>query len=341
MRKPKLTYANVMSSVAVFLALGGVSYAAIRIPANSVSSVQIRDRSILAQDLNSRVTTQLKGAGGMRGQRGLQGVKGEIGPEGPAGADGTNGLDGTAGADGTNGTNGADGIATAGADGANGLDGTAGADGLQGIQGEIGADGPQGLTGESGATGPQGEQGIQGNQGQKGDTGAQGEQGIQGPQGDAGLKGADGVGDRQIRYKKMDLTYSMDGSVPTNSRQYGAVTPSTIQGSEFTVTVPPHAYNVELKIRFLGSASGCYTSGLLVSLFDGEQKVMSTGPWGGVSDSSFDLSLNGLSNMWSDQPLTRQISLRVSRYLGDASCLIGSASIHDVQIVQVIDAPAS
>jgi hypothetical protein len=45
---PKLTYANVTSTVALFLALGGVSYAAI-----SVGTAQIRNNSVRSQDLRN------------------------------------------------------------------------------------------------------------------------------------------------------------------------------------------------------------------------------------------------------------------------------------------------
>ena len=45
---PKLTYANVTSTLALFLALGGVSYAAIR-----VGSAQIRNNSVRTQDLRN------------------------------------------------------------------------------------------------------------------------------------------------------------------------------------------------------------------------------------------------------------------------------------------------
>jgi hypothetical protein len=45
---PKLTYANVTSTLALFLALGGVSYAAL-----SVGSRQIRNNSVRTQDLRN------------------------------------------------------------------------------------------------------------------------------------------------------------------------------------------------------------------------------------------------------------------------------------------------
>jgi hypothetical protein len=48
MRKPagKFTYANVMATVAVFLALGGASYAAFKLPKNSVGTRQIKNGAI-------------------------------------------------------------------------------------------------------------------------------------------------------------------------------------------------------------------------------------------------------------------------------------------------------
>jgi len=41
-----VTYANVLSTVAVFIALGGASYAAISVPANSVGTAQIRKGAV-------------------------------------------------------------------------------------------------------------------------------------------------------------------------------------------------------------------------------------------------------------------------------------------------------
>ena len=41
--RDRLTYANVISSLALFIALGGTSYA-LTLPRNSVGSAQIRDR---------------------------------------------------------------------------------------------------------------------------------------------------------------------------------------------------------------------------------------------------------------------------------------------------------
>lgn len=54
--RQRLTYANVMSTIAVFVALGGSSYAALRIDSgdianNSVRGVDIRDRTLTQRDI--------------------------------------------------------------------------------------------------------------------------------------------------------------------------------------------------------------------------------------------------------------------------------------------------
>ncbi len=46
----KLTYANVMATIAVFLALGGGAYA-LTIPRDSVGTAQIKDRGVKSVDL--------------------------------------------------------------------------------------------------------------------------------------------------------------------------------------------------------------------------------------------------------------------------------------------------
>lgn len=48
-----LTYANVMATIAVFVALGGVSYAALELPRNSVTSAHVRDRSLRRADFKA------------------------------------------------------------------------------------------------------------------------------------------------------------------------------------------------------------------------------------------------------------------------------------------------
>jgi hypothetical protein len=84
--RQRLTYANVIATLALFVALGGGAYAAIRIPANSVGSKQLRnnavssskvkDRSLLAKDFkNGQLPT------GPRGFTGGPGTPGKAGSD--------------------------------------------------------------------------------------------------------------------------------------------------------------------------------------------------------------------------------------------------------------------
>jgi hypothetical protein len=89
-----LTYANVASSIALFLALGGVSYAAVHLPRNSVGSKQIKKNAVTAAKVKNRSLTlgdfkkgQLPaGARGLQGPQGERGLQGETGPSGTSGA---------------------------------------------------------------------------------------------------------------------------------------------------------------------------------------------------------------------------------------------------------------
>ena len=83
LRRPQLTYANVMATLALFVALGGSSYAVTRLPANSVGSAQVRDGSLHRADL---ARDARGGSGGARGPRGAQGPAGPAGAIGPSNA---------------------------------------------------------------------------------------------------------------------------------------------------------------------------------------------------------------------------------------------------------------
>lgn len=91
-----LKYSNVMATIAVFVALGGGSYAAVTTLAkNSVGTKQVRDRSLLARDFRKG---QLKrGPAGPVGPAGPAGAVGPAGPAGPAGEPGAPGTPGTPG----------------------------------------------------------------------------------------------------------------------------------------------------------------------------------------------------------------------------------------------------
>jgi hypothetical protein len=90
--KERLTFANVTAATALFIALGGTSYAAITLPRNSVGtnqlrtgairSVDVKDRTLEARDLSVKARRFLKGRKGDRGERGLQGPAGSSGQAG-------------------------------------------------------------------------------------------------------------------------------------------------------------------------------------------------------------------------------------------------------------------
>ena len=62
----RLSYANVMSTIAVFVALGGSSYAALKLPRNSVGSAQIRNGAVQSRHLASSVKSALGGGAGSK-----------------------------------------------------------------------------------------------------------------------------------------------------------------------------------------------------------------------------------------------------------------------------------
>ncbi|HEX8156352.1 MAG TPA: hypothetical protein VF526_03100 [Solirubrobacteraceae bacterium] len=79
-------YANVTATVALVAALGGTSYAAIKLPANSVTSKTVKDKSLLKKDFKpGQLPAGPKGAAGANG---VAGAKGDPGAQGPAGANG-------------------------------------------------------------------------------------------------------------------------------------------------------------------------------------------------------------------------------------------------------------
>jgi hypothetical protein len=91
-----LTYANVVATLALFIALGGGAYAAIKLPKDSVTTIQVKNGSLLSKDFKKG---QLKA--GAKGATGLTGPIGPIGPKGDQGAEGKQGGQGAAGVDGS------------------------------------------------------------------------------------------------------------------------------------------------------------------------------------------------------------------------------------------------
>jgi hypothetical protein len=95
-----------LAVLALFIALGGVSYAAVKLPARSVGPRELKDRAVTLTKLDPKArkaltgkagpagrvgATGATGAGGLPGERGAAGAKGEPGSDGAPGARGTTG----------------------------------------------------------------------------------------------------------------------------------------------------------------------------------------------------------------------------------------------------------
>jgi hypothetical protein len=100
--KRHLTYANVMATVALFVALGGSSYAALRIGRNSIRAREIAPNAVHRSELANRsvgtgeiVNGTLLAEDFRISPRGVKGPKGDRGPTGPAGPRGVVGPQGT------------------------------------------------------------------------------------------------------------------------------------------------------------------------------------------------------------------------------------------------------
>lgn len=91
LRLPSLTYANVTASLALFIALGGTSYAVTQLPRNSVGTTQLRSSAVSTPKIKNGAVTADKLAGNAR----VRGPRGAQGPAGPAGAPGPQGPSNT------------------------------------------------------------------------------------------------------------------------------------------------------------------------------------------------------------------------------------------------------
>ena len=92
--RPRLSYANVVASLALFVALGGTSYAALTITGkdvkdSSLTGKDVKDASLLSKDFRAgQLPAGPQGPAGAQGEQGPagpQGAKGETGPQGPQG----------------------------------------------------------------------------------------------------------------------------------------------------------------------------------------------------------------------------------------------------------------
>ena len=95
----RLNYSNVVATMALFLALGGSSYAAVQLSrgsvktkhlaAGAVTGAKVKNRSLRARDFSAGSLPA-----GPRGPAGAQGPKGDAGSPGAPGAQGLQGLPG-------------------------------------------------------------------------------------------------------------------------------------------------------------------------------------------------------------------------------------------------------
>ncbi|HET7416236.1 MAG TPA: hypothetical protein VFJ61_01215 [Solirubrobacterales bacterium] len=74
LRRPRLTYANVVATIALFAALGGVSYAATALPKNSVGAGQIQAEAIRTGKIADGAVTASKLGQGVRERIAASGV---------------------------------------------------------------------------------------------------------------------------------------------------------------------------------------------------------------------------------------------------------------------------
>jgi collagen triple helix repeat protein len=94
----KLTYANVISTLCLFLLLGGgAAFAATQLPKNSVGARQIKRGAITPAKISNAAKQVLDGQQGPRGATGQQGPKGATGARGATGATGATGKTGPQG----------------------------------------------------------------------------------------------------------------------------------------------------------------------------------------------------------------------------------------------------
>jgi hypothetical protein len=188
--RPRLTYANVIATLALFLALGGGAYAATSIPRNSVGTAQLRADSVTGAKISDGSLVAADFARGQLpsgavGEAGATGARGERGPQGERGDDGQAGP--------------------------RGQKGEAGEDGPRGPQG------PAGAEGEPGAAGPRGDKGARGPEGEPGERGPRGERGPQGERGEEGSQGEPGISRTIVRYgpkvdaRRGDASYAQCG----------------------------------------------------------------------------------------------------------------------------------
>jgi hypothetical protein len=93
--RSSLTYSNVVSTICLFLLLGGVAYAAGQLAPNSVGTKQLKNGAVTLKKIEKKTQKELRGFGNGPG---VGAPPGPAGPRGEPGAPGQAGANGAAGA---------------------------------------------------------------------------------------------------------------------------------------------------------------------------------------------------------------------------------------------------
>src|SRR4051794_7093329 len=115
-RRP--TPATVIALIALFVALGGTGYAALKLPKNSVGTKQLKANAVTGAKVKNGTLSSDDFGGTL--PTGAQGPKGDTGAAGTNGTNGTNGAKGDKGDKGDDGTPGTNGTGTQGPTGPSG-----------------------------------------------------------------------------------------------------------------------------------------------------------------------------------------------------------------------------
>lgn len=89
--------AFVVASIALFVALGGTSYAALKLPKGSVGTKQLKNGAVTKSKISSGTIAGLHGERGPMGPQGIQGIQGIQGLQGIQGKQGIQGIQGVPG----------------------------------------------------------------------------------------------------------------------------------------------------------------------------------------------------------------------------------------------------
>jgi hypothetical protein len=104
----QLTYANVVSTICLFVVLSGTAYAAATLPSNSVGPAQLKANAVTSAKVKDGALLRKDFMAGQlpAGPRGSVGSTGAAGAQGPAGPQGPQGIQGFTGASGPQGPSG-------------------------------------------------------------------------------------------------------------------------------------------------------------------------------------------------------------------------------------------